>query len=67
MCGDPEAAHEQAMIKFMLRRLDGFADGLGLHEAVARKIVKEVAADMPMRTNEERLMEARARMVAASV
>lgn len=64
MSDDPEAAHERAAIQHMMRRLDGFARGLGLDEAVAREIVEQVYADMPVHTDEERLAEARRRMVA---
>jgi hypothetical protein len=53
-------------VQHMMRRLDGFARGLGLDEAATRRIVEKVATDMPMRMDEERLVEARARMVAAS-
>ncbi|MGT2478833.1 hypothetical protein ACU4GR_08045 (plasmid) [Methylobacterium oryzae CBMB20] len=54
-------------MQHMMRRLDGFARGLGLDEAATRKIAVQVAADMPMRTEEERLVEARGRMVAAAM
>lgn len=64
MSDDPEAAHERAAIQHMMRRLDGFARGLGLDEAAAREIVEPVYADMPVHTDEERLAEARRRMVA---
>ena len=50
----------------MMRRLDGFARGLGLDEAATRQIVEKVDIDMPVRTDEERLIEARTRMVVAS-
>ncbi|MGH1575567.1 hypothetical protein ACRAWG_39310 (plasmid) [Methylobacterium sp. P31] len=49
-----------------MRRLDGFARGLGLDEAVTRQIVEKVVADMPLRTDEERLIEARMRLIAVS-
>ena len=62
----PEAAHERAAIQYMMRRLDGFARGLGLDEATTRQIVEQVAADMPVHTDEERLAESRARMIVAS-
>lgn len=57
----------KAEVQHMMRRLDGFARGLGLDEAATRKIAVQVAADMPMRTEEERLVEARGRMVAAAM
>ena len=62
----PETRGERATIQHMMRRLDGFARGLGLDEATARQIVEKVAADMPMRTDEERMIEARLRMIVAS-
>jgi hypothetical protein len=48
----PEASHERAAIQFMMRRLDGFARGLGLNEATTRQIVEKVAADMPKRLDD---------------
>ncbi|GAN52372.1 hypothetical protein ACXR8U_08240 [Methylobacterium radiotolerans] len=33
----------------LVRRLDGFARGLGLDEAATRRIVEQVAVDMAMR------------------
>ncbi|WP_246692973.1 MULTISPECIES: hypothetical protein [unclassified Methylobacterium] len=49
-----------------MRRLDGFARGLGLDEAMTREIVEKVAADMPDVADDERLAEARRRMTVAS-
>lgn len=66
MSNDPEAAHERAAVQHMMRRLDGFARGLGLDEAATRQIVEQVVADMPVHTDEERLIEARARMILVS-
>ncbi|MDP4006896.1 hypothetical protein [Methylobacterium sp. NEAU K] len=66
MSDDPEAAHERAATQHIMRRLDGFARGLGLDEAITRQIVEKVVADMPVHTDEERLAEARARMIVAS-
>jgi hypothetical protein len=39
----------------MMRRLDGFARGLGLEEATTRQIVGAVVVDMPDQADEERL------------
>jgi hypothetical protein len=64
---DPEATHERAAIQHMMRRLDGFARGLGLDEGATRQIVEQVVADMPVHTDEERLIEARAQMILATV
>jgi hypothetical protein len=66
MSDDPEAIHERAAIQHLMRRLDGFARGLGLDEAATRQIVEKVYADMPVHTDEERLIEARNRLIAAS-
>jgi hypothetical protein len=66
MSDDPEATHERAIVQHMMRRLDGFARGLGLDEAATRLIVEKVFADMPVHTDEERLMEARKRLLMAS-
>lgn len=49
MSDDPEAAHERAAIQHMMRRLDGFARGLGRDEAI-RQIVDKVVVDMPVHT-----------------
>ena len=53
-------------VQSMMRRLEGFADGLGLEEATTRQIAEQVITDMPMRTDDARLMEARARMIVFS-
>lgn len=50
----------------MMRRLDGFARGLGLDEAVTRQIVEKVVADLPVRSDDECSIEARMRMIEAS-
>ncbi|MHC2106396.1 MULTISPECIES: hypothetical protein [unclassified Methylobacterium] len=50
----------------MMARLDGFARGLGLDEGTTRTIVETVVADMPDQSDEERLAEARRRMIVAS-
>lgn len=67
MSDAPEATHERAAVQFMMQRLDGFARGLGLGEATTRRIVEQVVADKPARTDEERLIEARAQMILATV
>jgi hypothetical protein len=66
MSDDPEATHERAAVQHMMRRLDGFARGLGLNEAIMRQVVEQVVAGMPMRSDEERLAEARNRLIVAS-
>ena len=64
---DPEVTHERAAIQHMMRRLDGFARGLGLDEAATRQVVECVVVDMPDQDTGERLVEARARMILATV
>ncbi|WP_447680122.1 hypothetical protein [Methylobacterium mesophilicum] len=49
-----------------MRRLDSFARGLGLEEAATRTIVEKVATELPEHSDEERLAEARRRMIVAS-
>lgn len=57
---------DRTTVQQMMRRLDGFARGLGLDEATVRTIVEKVVADMPEQLDEERLAEARRRMLVAS-
>ena len=53
-------------IQHMMRRFDGFARGLGLGEATTRQIVEAVVTDMPDQPEDERLAEARCRLIVAS-
>jgi hypothetical protein len=57
---------ERTTVQHMMRRLDGFARGLGLDQAATRQIVEKVAADMADQSDEERMIEARTRMIVAS-
>ena len=57
---------DRPAVQQMMRRLDGFARGLGLDEAATRTIVEKVVTDMGERSDEERMMEARKRMLLAS-
>ena len=57
---------DRATVQQMLRRLDGFARGLGLKEGTTRGIIEKVIADMPDQPDEERLAEARRRMIVGS-
>ncbi|MCJ2140057.1 hypothetical protein [Methylobacterium sp. E-066] len=66
MSGSPDTEHGRAAVQHMMRRLDGFARGLGLDEATTRAIVERVVADRPEQTDEERSIEARCRMIVAS-
>ena len=67
MSADPETAHRRAAIQHIMRRLDGFARGLGLDEAATRQVVEQVAADMPDQDSKELLVEARTRLILATV
>ncbi|TXM97316.1 hypothetical protein FV242_31855 [Methylobacterium sp. WL64] len=57
---------DRLAVRQMMRGLDGFARGLGLDESTTRKIVEKVIADMPEHLHDERLAEARRRMIEAS-
>lgn len=67
MNDDPDPSSRQAAIQLMVRRLEGFARVIDLDVATMRQIVRQVAADMPTRSDEERLVEARSRMIKASM
>ena len=67
MSDDPEVAHERAAIQHMMRRLDGFARGLGLDEATTQQVVEQVVADLPAQDSKELLIEVRARLILATV
>lgn len=56
----------KAAVHRAMARLDGFARGLGLDEAATRMIVEQVVVELPLAEDEERLAEARRRMIAAS-
>ncbi|MGH1572065.1 hypothetical protein ACRAWG_16970 [Methylobacterium sp. P31] len=49
-----------------MRRLDGFARELGLDGPTTRAIIEKILADMPTRTEDDRLMEARKLVLLAS-
>jgi hypothetical protein len=57
---------DKAAVQRLMRRVEGFARGLGLDDASARRIVEAVVADMPSRLDEERVAEARVRMITAA-
>ena len=72
MSAGPDAANSnveprRAKVQRMMRRLASFARGVGLDEAVTLKIIRQVAADMSSRMDDERLIEARMRMIAAAM
>lgn len=60
-------APRRAEVQHMMQHLNDFARELGLNEAATLRIVENVAADMPMRRDDERLIEARTRMAQAVV
>ena len=49
-----------------MRRLYGFARGLGLNEAATRHIVDKVVTDLPVHADEEQMTQARNRLIVAS-
>lgn len=63
---EPASNPDRAPVHRAMARLDGFARGLGLDGATTRQIVEAVVADMPDQPEEERLAEARSRMIIAS-
>ncbi|MGU3340785.1 hypothetical protein ACLBXJ_22445 [Methylobacterium mesophilicum] len=56
----------KAAVHRAMARLDGFARGLGLDDAVTRVIVEQVVVELPLAEDEQRLAEARQRMIAVS-
>lgn len=50
----------------MMRRLGGFARGLGLDEAATWEIVEQIAANLQDQDDEDQLDAARQRMIVAS-
>lgn len=67
MSDDSDPSRRQADIHFMMQRLKGFSRVVDLDEAKTRQIIRQVVADMPSRSDEERLVEARSRMIRASI
>lgn len=66
MSDETELRRHQDAIQQIMRRLDGYARGLGLDEAATHQIVEKIASDMPERTDEERLETARRWLLAAA-
>lgn len=58
-------APRRAEVQHIMQHLEEFAREHGLDEVAMRRIVEKVAADMPLRTAEERVREARTRMAEA--
>ena len=57
---------DKLAIQRLRRQVDGFARGLGVDIDVTRQIVEKVVADMPDRDDDQRLMEARKRLLIAT-
>lgn len=53
----------EGAVQRLMRRVEGFARGLGLDDASTRRIVEAVVADMLSRLDEECVAEARVRMI----
>ncbi|WP_091927513.1 hypothetical protein [Methylobacterium sp. yr668] len=66
MSDEAELLRHQATTQRMMRRLGGFARGLGLDEAATWEIVEQIAADLPDQDDGDRLDAARQRMIVAS-
>jgi hypothetical protein len=60
-CPELEAAVERLVVQLL-----GLAFELGLNDAKVRRIVAQIATDMPLHTDEERLEWARKWMLAVS-
>ena len=54
-----------AAVQHMMRYLDGVARVLGMDEATTRAIVEKVVTEMPNQQDEDRIAEARLRMIVA--
>ena len=63
---EPSGPIDKAAVQRLVRRVDGFARGLGLDGDTMRRIAEGVIADMPSRSDEERVMEARKRLLLAA-
>lgn len=63
---DTANSNGKAEVQYMMDHLDGFARNLGLNKSATRQIVENVLVDMPRCTLQQRLTEARARMIVAS-
>lgn len=66
MSETPPGPVDKAAVQRLVRRVDGFARGLGLDGDTMRQIAEGVIADMPSCLDEERVMEARKRLLLAA-
>lgn len=58
--------NREIVIERLMRRLEGFAVGIGLDEETTRHIVERVITDMPLASDDDRLARARNWMLIAS-
>ena len=65
MSNESERAHSVVVARLM-RKLYGFAHGLGLDEPTTRGLVERAIADMPLAPHDDRLALARNWMLIAS-
>ena len=63
---DDADPNREIVIERLMRRLEGFAVGIGLDEETTRHIVERVITDMPLASDDDRLARARNRMLIAS-
>lgn len=63
---DDADPNRQIVIERLMRRLEGFAVGIGLDEETTRHIVERVITDMPLASDDDRLARARNWMLIAS-
>jgi pantoate kinase len=54
---------DEGAVQRLIKRVEGFARGLGLDDASTRRIAEAFVADMPSRLDEEQMVEARTRML----
>lgn len=67
MTGSAIIPVDRLAAKRIVARLDGFATGLGLDTTTVRQIVEVVVADLPGREDEDLAIEARKRMIEATL
>ncbi|GAN50737.1 MULTISPECIES: hypothetical protein [Methylobacterium] len=63
---DDADPNREIVIERLMRRLEGFAVGIGLDEEMTRHIVERVITDMPLASDDDRLARARNWMLIAS-
>jgi hypothetical protein len=57
---------DRLTVQRLRRQVDEFARGLGVDGEATQQIVEKVVADMPDRSEDDRLMEARKRLLIAT-